>query len=175
MAERHRQQALADHEIDSNGKPRELDLRLRKAIIVGVKGKLGEALLNQLLASQYLAVTAIADKPLTLGIARLEVSSLAEVKLDQAQDAYLCLNDPDAAYGQSYYGRDGHFSALLPADAFEVAKALVTTGVKRLLGGLLQHLSDHDQPVQSALHTSEWQTGLGRSAGFRKARPVPSW
>jgi hypothetical protein len=38
-----------------------------------VKGKLGEALLNQLLAAEYLAVTAIADKPLTLGIARLEV------------------------------------------------------------------------------------------------------
>ena len=113
-----------------------------------MKGKLGEALLNQLLASSYLVVTAIADKPLTLGIARLEVSPLNEVKRDQAQDAYLCLNDPDAAYGQSYYGRDAHFSTLLAADALEVAKILVAKGVSRLI--LISPLSSWHQMSPSA-------------------------
>jgi hypothetical protein len=113
-----------------------------------VKGKLGEALLNQLLASSYLAVTAIADKPLTLGIAKLEVSPLIEVKADQAQDAYLCLTDPDAAYGQSYYGRDAHFSTLLADDAFEVAKSLVAKGVSRLV--LISPLSSWHQMSPSA-------------------------
>jgi hypothetical protein len=59
-----------------------------------------------LLASSYLSVTAIADKPLTLGIVRLAVSALSEIKEGQANDTYLCLTDPDAAYGQSYFGRD---------------------------------------------------------------------
>jgi hypothetical protein len=113
-----------------------------------VKGKLGEALLNQLLASSYLAVTAIADKPLTLGIARLEVSPLSEVKVDQAQDAYLCLNDPGAAYGQSYYGRDAHFSTLLSAEALEAAKGLVARGVTRLI--LISPLSSWHQMSPSA-------------------------
>jgi hypothetical protein len=113
-----------------------------------VKGKLGEALLNQLLASSYLSVTAIADKPLTLGIASLEVSPLSEVKVDQAQDAYLCLNDPNAAYGQSYYGRDAHFSTLLSCDAFEVAKRLVAKGVSRLI--LISPLSSWHQMSPSA-------------------------
>ena len=77
-----------------------------------MKGKLGEALLNQLLASSSLTVTAVADKPVTLGIARLEVLALSEITHGQAQDAYLCLHDPNTAYGQSYYGRDAHFSTL---------------------------------------------------------------
>jgi hypothetical protein len=148
LAERHRQQALAARDTDSNGKPRVLDLRIRKAIIVGVKGKLGEALLNQLLASSYLAVTAIADKPLTLGIARLSVAALGEINEGQADDAFLCLSDPDAAYGQSYYGRDAHFSTLLPPDIFEVAKGLVAKGVTRLI--LISPLSSWHQMSPSA-------------------------
>jgi hypothetical protein len=75
---------------------------------------------------------------------------LSEVKVDQAQDTYLCLNDPDAAYGQSYYGRDAHFSNLTLGDAFEVASSLVAKGVRRLilifsslLGRVLEYLSDH--------------------------------
>jgi hypothetical protein len=139
---------LANREADAHGKSRSLDLRLRKAIIFGVKGKLGEALLNQLLASSYLAVMAIADKPLTLGIARLEVSPLSEVKAAQAQDASLCLKNPDAAYGQSYYGRDAHFSNLLPENAFEVAKSLLAKGVRRLI--LISPLSSWHQMSPSA-------------------------
>ncbi len=124
-----------------------------------MKGKLGEALLNQLLASSYLAVTAIADKPLTLGIARLEVSPLPEVKVDQAQDAYLCLNDPDAAYGQSNYGRDAHFSTLLPENAFDVAKGLVAKGVSRLI--LISPLSSWHQMSPSAKGiSSEFESKL---------------
>ena len=113
-----------------------------------MKGKLGEALLNQLLASSYLSVTALADKPLTLGIARLEVSALSEIEEGQANDAYLYLTDPDAAYGQSYYGRDAHFSSLRPADTFGVAKSLVDKGVRRLI--LISPLSSWHQMSPSA-------------------------
>jgi hypothetical protein len=73
---------------------------------------------------------------------------LSEVKVDQAQDAYLCLNDPDAAYGQSYYGRDAHFSKLLLDDAFEVASSLVAKGVRRLI--LISPLSSWHQMSPSA-------------------------
>jgi hypothetical protein len=143
VAEHNRLQALAPE-----AGARALDLRLRRAVIVGVKGKLGEALLNQLLASSYLEVTAIADKPLTLGIAKLHLSQIHEVAEAQAQDAYLCLSDPLASYGKSYYGRDAHFSELLASDAFRVAQALVTQGVRRLI--LISPLSSWHQMSPSA-------------------------
>jgi hypothetical protein len=73
---------------------------------------------------------------------------LSDINEGQANDAYLCLTDRDAAYGQSYYGRDAHFSTLPPSDTFEVAKSLVAKGVTRLI--LISPLSSWHQMSPSA-------------------------
>ena len=73
---------------------------------------------------------------------------MRELKVDQVQDAYFCLNDPDATYGKSYYGRDAHFSTLLPENAFDVAQGLVVKGVSRLI--LISPLSSWHQMSPSA-------------------------
>ncbi len=50
--------------------------------------------------------------------------------------------------GKAYYGRDAHFSALLPVVAFEVAKGLVAKGVTRQI--LISPLSSWHQMNPSA-------------------------
>lgn len=65
----------------------------RRAFIAGVEGKLGEALLSQLVGSEYATAITLAETPFALGARKLKVSNLPGLESSAVDDANLCMND----------------------------------------------------------------------------------
>lgn len=127
IAHQRRQEALAQEAEASF-----LDLSQRHAVIAGVKGRLGETLLNHLLASDYAGVTALADRPIQLGLRKLRCCPAAGLAGQPCDDAYLCLNDQEGPFARSWYGRDAHFLEVLQEHLLPLAEHLYRYGVRRL-------------------------------------------
>lgn len=105
---------------------------VRSAIVAGVVGRLGEAVLNHVLAvDDYAQVTALAHAPMNLGVRRLTLAGLDA--LPPADDLYLVLSDPDLPAARSFYGRDAAFTLLSPDNLGAVARAAAAAGTRRAL------------------------------------------
>lgn len=101
------------------------------ALIVGARGRLGEALLNELLSHPVYTRVHVATKaPIEGSIARLYAA--APDAWPPADDAYVCLQQPGEPFGRSYYGRDDVFE---PADEQalpDIGRRLAVAGIRRL-------------------------------------------
>lgn len=101
------------------------------ALLVGARGRLGEALLNELLAHPaYARVHVASTAPIGGSVARL--SAAPPGAWPQADDAYVCLQQPGEPFGRSYYGRDDVFE---PADDHslpDIGRRLTGAGNRRI-------------------------------------------
>jgi len=108
----------------------------REALVAGSVGKLGEELLNQLLASPRLTrvhaitrwdIEASTDKLETHAIAgdRLPADATA-LALPPHDEFYCCVSDE-----RSFYGRDAIYHRVAPEDVLPLARAAVAQGARR--------------------------------------------
>lgn len=104
----------------------------RTALVVGAVGRLGEAVLNQVIArGQYQAVMVQGSMPLTTAIAGLQVVPGHDAAA--VDDAYLVLSSGPEKDFRSFYGRDGCFDSLTSPQLLGVARRAAERGAGRLL------------------------------------------
>lgn len=102
----------------------------RVALVAGVVGRRGEALLNRVLASgDYAEVVALSSVPMALGVRGLRLAGLAD--LPEVDDLFLLISDPDDASSRSFYGRDAAFVAVDEQNCLQVARRAVEQGARR--------------------------------------------
>ena len=113
-----------------NAAPREL---LRPAaLVVGAIGRLGEAVLTQVLAhGNYARVYVLGQGNLSSTVRGLAVATLNQ--LPDIDDVYLIVSDADDPRARSYHGRDLRFEELTTANLVPVAKAAAHRGARRLV------------------------------------------
>ena len=100
--------------------------------MAGAVGRLGEALLNRVLASgDYASVVALADAPMALGVRQLSLAPIGA--LPRIDDAFVALSDPAEADARSFYGRDAPFVQVHRGNCLQVAQRAVDAGASRLL------------------------------------------
>jgi hypothetical protein len=124
------------------------------ALVVGAIGRLGEAVLNQVLArGQYPQVNVLGQ-----GVLNSSVRGMRLVTLDalpKIDDAFLIISQSDAAPQRSFYGRDLRFTELTQNNLLSVAQALAARGVRKLV--LLS-------PAPAWQQMSRFQQGLMNTA-----------
>ncbi len=104
----------------------------RTALVAGVVGRAGEALLNEVLArGNHRRVIALAESPMSMGVRRLELATLDA--LPPIDDLYLLPTDADEPGTRSYYGRDAPFVQIDDRRAVAVARAASAAGASRLV------------------------------------------
>ncbi len=128
----------------------------RVALVAGATGRLGERLLNEVIArGRYAKVLALAETRMALGIAHLELalreSLEADDTLPHVDDVYLLPDDEHDPLARSHFGRDGAFTRLDDTLAVWVARRAAAAGASRLL---LVH------PVPAWQQISRLQHGL---------------
>lgn len=107
-------------------------LRPRTALVAGAVGRLGEAMLARALAGgEYAQVVALADAPMTLGIARLALATLEA--LPPLDDVFVLLSEAGVPGTRSFHGRDAPFVQVDRDNALVVARAAQAAGATRLL------------------------------------------
>jgi len=100
--------------------------------VAGAVGRVGEALLNRVLASgDYAQVVALAEAPMALGVRGLALA--AADALPALDDAFVVLSDPGEPGSRSYYGRDAPFVQAHRENCLEIAHRAVAAGAQRLL------------------------------------------
>lgn len=148
---------------------------VRRLLVAGAVGRLGEALLNESLArGGYDEVVALADGAATmsLGVRGLVLAPLdALPPLDDVCIAQTM--DPDAPGARSFHGRDAPFALVEPAAMARIATAASRAGARRLL--VVHPLSAWQQ--MSGLHlglTGDAELELARLPfdGVTVVRPV---
>lgn len=104
----------------------------RIALVAGATGRLGEALLNEVLArGEYARVLALAEAPMSLGVRRLELATLEA--LDRVDDVFIAPGDDHEPSARSYYGRDAPFTLVDDALSVRIARRAAQAGACRLL------------------------------------------
>lgn len=104
----------------------------RRALVVGAVGRLGEAILNQVLArGQYREVVVVGTGRLTSTIVQLRIADINQ--LERIDDAYLILAPENSGSARSFHARDARFDALTLATLHETAGKIAAAGTKRLL------------------------------------------
>ncbi|MFK7967115.1 MAG: hypothetical protein AB8C46_24415 [Burkholderiaceae bacterium] len=94
----------------------------RTALVAGVVGRLGETLLNGLLArGGYTEVIALAERPVNLGISKLSVAGLDQ--LPPIDDLFILLGGDDFSTSRSFHGRDAPFVSVHEHNALGIARA----------------------------------------------------
>jgi hypothetical protein len=126
------------------------DGAVRRLLVAGAVGRLGEALLNDALArGGYDEVVALADGDATMS---LGVRGLARAPRDrQPPRVDVCIAqtlDPDAPGARSFHGRDAPFALVDPPAMPRIARAAADAGAGRLV--LIHPLPAWQQ--MSALH-----------------------
>ena len=99
--------------------------------MAGAVGRVGEALLNEVLArGGYDTVYALADLPMSLGVRRLSLTTLDA--LPALADVFIALTDPEDADARSFYGRDAAFTPVTVANVSHIAERAAAAGARRL-------------------------------------------
>ena len=99
--------------------------------MAGAVGRVGEALLNEVLArGGYDAVYALADLPMSLGVRGLSLTTLDA--LPALADVFVALSDPDDTDARSFYGRDAAFTPVSVANVARIAECAAAAGARRL-------------------------------------------
>jgi hypothetical protein len=134
-----------------------------RVLVAGAVGRLGEALLNEVLArGGYREVVALGDPTaaMSLGVRGL---SLADADTLPPLDDLLMAPTlaPDAPGARSFYGRDAAFTLLTPAAVDRVAAAAARAGARR---AVLVH------PLSAWQQLSRWHLGLVGEAELALAR-----
>ena len=136
----------------------------RTALVAGAVGRLGEALLNRVLASgDYRTVVALAQAPMALGVRGLALASL--VDLPRLDDVFLLPSDSRDPAVRSFHGRDAPFVQVDASQVEAIAQAACQAGARRLvlvaptpvwqqMGGLHGGLSGQAELALAALPLS---------------------
>jgi len=104
----------------------------RVALVAGVVGRQGEALLGAVLArGGHARVHVLAEAPMALGIDRLELCTLEG--LPRIDDVLMLVGQGNDPGERSFHGRDAPFVQLTAADAPRVGAAASSAGARRLL------------------------------------------
>lgn len=107
-------------------------MNARTALVIGAVGRLGESVLNQVIArGQYRSVRVQGSAPLTTAIAGLAVESGNPAS--RVDDAFLVLSNGPEQDFRSFYGRDGCFASLASPGLVGAARAAADRGARRLL------------------------------------------
>ena len=102
------------------------------ALVVGAIGRLGEAVLTQVLArGAYPRVYVLGEGTLSSTVRGLDIAQLGQ--LPAIDDVYLSLSESDDSSFRSFYGRDSRFSALTTENLISIATAAAERGARRLL------------------------------------------
>lgn len=108
---------------------------VRRLLVAGAVGRLGEALLNDALArGGYEEVVALADgdAAMSLGVRGLSLAPLE--RLPPLADVCVAQTvDPDAPGARSFHGRDAPFALVSPDDMPRIARAAADAGARRLV------------------------------------------
>ncbi len=100
--------------------------------MVGAIGRLGEAVLTQVLAhGNYARVHVLGQGNLSSTVRGLALTTLEQ--LPDIDDVYLVVSDADDPYARSYHGRDLRFEELTSTNLVPVAKAAAHRGARRLV------------------------------------------
>jgi hypothetical protein len=116
----------------------------RRALVAGAAGRLGEALLAQVVASpRYGAVTVLTEGPLTStvrGLAGASLAQLLQAAAEQPQpdagelDVFACWGDAEDPFGHAANRRDAVYASIIGTDALRsVAAAAAALHTRRLL------------------------------------------
>ncbi len=107
-------------------------------LVAGAIGRIGEALLNRVLADEAgrggvggRPVIALAASPMAMGMRGLTLASLEA--LPPLDTAFLILNDSADAEARSFYGRDAPFVQVDELNCVHVARRAVESGAPRLV------------------------------------------
>ena len=104
----------------------------RTALVAGVVGRRGEALLNRVLGcGDYTEVVALSQGPIAPGLRALRLAGLEA--LPPIDDAFLLFSEPDEVDARSFYGRDAAFVALQTTNGLQVAREAVRRGARRIV------------------------------------------
>lgn len=112
-------------------------------LVAGAVGRMGEALLNRVLAEDAArsgdaaagmaggGVVALASGPMALGLRGLQLASLDA--LPRLASAFILLNDSADGETRSFYGRDTPFVQVDERNCVQVARRAVEQGARRLV------------------------------------------
>lgn len=107
-------------------------------LVAGAVGRIGEALLNRVLADEAgrggvggRPVVALADAPMAMGMRGLTLASLDA--LPPLDAAFLILHDSADAETRSFYGRDAPFVQVDELNCVHVARHAVEHGARRIV------------------------------------------
>lgn len=104
----------------------------RAALVAGAVGRLGEAVLNRVLASGgYATVFALAQSPMAMGVRGLDLAFQHD--LPPLTDVFVVLGDAADGTGRSFYGRDAPFSQVGPTQLMALMQAACAAGARRLV------------------------------------------
>ena len=146
---------------------------MRSAFLIGAAGRLGEAVLNRLIAEpQYSAVHVATKAPIEMGIRQL--SGAADGQWPRVDDAYLVIHQPDEPFASSYFGRHDAFSTIEYPSLETVAPTLEALGIKRIC--ILAPLSAYQQMSGAAatiLGEGEMAFYRARFEAIHIVRPTP--
>lgn len=115
----------------------------RIALVAGATGRLGEALLAEVISSgRYQRVIVLTERPLTSAVRGLSGRSLAELQSPAelgtvrttALDVFACWGDPEDPFGRAANRRDAAYASLIGTDALrEVSAAAARLRAERFL------------------------------------------
>jgi len=135
-------------------------------LVAGAIGRIGEALLNRVLAEEAgrggvggRPVVALAASPMALGMRGLTLASLEA--LPPLDAAFLILNDSADGEARSFYGRDAPFVQVDELNCVHVARRAVESGAQRLV--LIA-------PTAAWRQIGKFHTGLADSVELELAR-----
>ncbi|GAA4408806.1 hypothetical protein [Quisquiliibacterium transsilvanicum] len=135
-------------------------------LVAGAIGRIGEALLNRVLADEAgrggvggRPVIALAASPMAMGMRGLTLASMEA--LPPLDAAFLILNDSADAEARSFYGRDAPFVQVDELNCVHVARRAVESGARRLV--LIA-------PMAAWRQIGKFHTGLADSVELELAR-----
>lgn len=110
-------------------------------LVAGAVGRIGEALLNRVLAEEAgrghaggrsaRGVVALASAPMALGLSGLRLASLDDLPV--LDSAFIVLNDSADGEARSFHGRDAPFVLVDELNCLHVARRAVECGARRLV------------------------------------------
>lgn len=135
-------------------------------LVAGAVGRIGEALLNRVLAEEAgrggvggRPVVALAASPMALGMRGLALAPLDA--LPPLEAAFIILNDSADAETRSFYGRDAPFVQVDELNCVHVARRAVDSGARRVV--LIA-------PTPAWRQIGKFHTGLADSVELELAR-----
>ncbi len=148
-----------------------------RARVIGAVGRVGEALINALMArTDYTEVAVLADQPVNLGIARLAVCQKEE--MPAARDLYMVLGGDEFATRRSFHGRDAPFVGVDESNGVALAGLAVEAGVKRIVlvaaAPSWQQIGALNQGLASSLERGISELAITRFAILRPLREARS-